>query len=188
MQATPYGAPDGCRYAPEGIDMEYLSITEIWQYLTWLPRFVMKRLFSKQRLADLVIIDVRPRHESVKVYLSDVSSYNIYFQIINMTPFQVELDRAEIDFNCAGTSLVSQYIKKVTYGPGEISSLYIKGDIESAKADQIASMFDKNQSSINLHFEFNCRLHNFAKSQIHLDGVRPEFVNAESRRKKLDKA
>jgi len=168
--------------------MEYLSITEIWKYLTWLPGFIMKRLFSKKRLADLVIIDVRPRHESVSVNLSNVSSYSIYLQIINMTPFQIELDRAEIDFNCAGISLVSQHIKKVTYHPGEIAMLYIKGDIESAKADQIARMHDKNRSSINLHFEFNCKLHNFVKPQHNLDGVNPEFMNAEIRRKKLGEA
>ena len=168
--------------------MEYLSITEIWKYLTWLPRFVMKRLFSKKRLADLVIIDVRPRHESVRVYLSDVSSYNIYFQIINMTPFQIELDRAEVDFSCVGTKLVSQYIKKETYRPGEIATLYIQGDIESAKADQIALLHDKNPSYMHLHLEFNCKLHDFTKSQIHLDGVKPDFVNAEIRRKKLEEA
>ena len=97
--------------------MEYLSIIEIWKYFTWLPKFLMKRLFTKKRLADLVIIDIRPRHESVRVYLSNVSSYNIYFQIINMTPFQIELDRAQVDFSCVGTKLVSQYIKKETYQP-----------------------------------------------------------------------
>jgi hypothetical protein len=105
-----------------------------------------------------------------------------------MTPFQIELDRAEIDFNCAGISLISQHIKKVTYCPGEIATLYIKGDIGSAKADQIARSYDKNRSYMDLHFEFNCKLHNFVKSQHNLDGVNTDFVNAEIRRKKLENA
>ena len=103
-----------------------------------------------------------------------------------MTPFQIELDRAEVDFNCVGTSLVSQHIKKITYRPGEIAVLHIKGDIGPAKADQIVQMHNINRSYLNLHFEFNCKLHNFVKTQYNLDEVNVEFINTESRRKKLE--
>lgn len=165
--------------------MEFLSITEIWKYFKWLPGFILRRLFTKERLADLVIIDVQPRHQSVRANIGEVASYDIYFQVINMTPFQIELDRAEIEFNCAGTRLKSHYIKTTTYQPGEVASLHTEGDIDSAKADQIAKLYDKNSSSINLHCEFNCKLHNFTKSQHSLEGVNTEFINAQWRNDKL---
>ena len=143
--------------------MEILSITEIWKYLKWLPGFILRLIFSKERLADLVIFDVKPRHQSVRVNLGEVATYDIYFQIINMSPFSIELDRAEIEFMCAGTQLKSQYIKKVEFSPGQIDTLYVSGEIESAKADQIARHYDVNGSYMNLHIEFGCKLHDFKK-------------------------
>ena len=139
--------------------MDYLSITEIWKYLRWLPKFILRRLFSKQRLADLVLIDVQARHESVLVDLGEVSTYTIWFQIINMTPFEIELDRAEFDFMCAGAKITKQYIKKERFKAGQVASFFIEGEISSPKADQIARLHDQNRSSISLHCEFNCGLH-----------------------------
>ena len=166
--------------------MELLSITEIWKYLKWLPGFILRRMFTKQRLADLVIIDVRPRHQSVRANLGDVASYDIYFQIINMSPFPIELDRAEIEYYCAGTQLKAQHIKKVSYAPGEIATLYISDEINEAKANQIARHFNKNDSRINLHLEFNCKLHDFTISQRSLEGVNTEFINSNWRVEQLN--
>ena len=98
-----------------------------------------------------------------------------------MTPFTIELDRADIEFYCAGTKLKSQYIKKVKYSPGEISTLYISGEIESRKANHIAKYCENNESYINYHIEFNCKLHDFKKSQQNLDGIKSEFMNKEWR-------
>lgn len=168
--------------------MEILSVIEIWKYFKWVPSFILKRLFTKQRLADLVFIDVMPRYQSVQVNLGDVASYDIYLQVINMSPFSIELDRAEIVFSCAGTQLKSQYIKKEEYASGRIGALYISGDIESAKADQIVRHYDRNDSYLDLHIEFNCKLHNFQKTRHNLNGVNTKFINASWRVEKQKNA
>ena len=168
--------------------MEYLSIVEIWKYLRWLPPFILRRVFSKERLSDLVLIDVKPRHESVRVDLGEVSTYTIWLQVINMSPFEIELDRAEFDFMCAGSKVTRQYIKKEVFKPGQMGALHVEGEISSAKADQIARFFDQNHSSITLHCEFNCRLHNFSKIRSNLDGVNVHFINVRNRRGSLEHA
>ncbi len=168
--------------------MEFLSIVEIWKYLRWLPKFILRRMFTKERLADLVLIDVRARHEAVRVDLGDIASYDIYFQVINMTPFDIELDRAEMDFRCAGTIVSKQYIKKTIFKAGQVGSLYISGEVETPKAIQISRHFEQNRSSISLHVEFNCSLHNFTKVCNNLEGVNVHFMNAEWRKSTLEKA
>ena len=173
---------------PFGVSMDYLSITEIWKYLRWLPKFILRRLFSKQRLADLVLIDVQARHESVRVDLGEVSTYTIWFQIINMTPFEIELDRAEFDFMCTGAKITKQYIKKERFKAGQVASFFIEGEISSPKADQIARLHDQNRSSISLHCEFNCGLHDFSKTRNNLDGVNVHFINVQNRRQRLEHA
>ena len=52
--------------------MQLLSIVEIWKHLRWLPKFILRRIFSKERLCDLVLIDVQARHESVRVDLGEI--------------------------------------------------------------------------------------------------------------------
>ena len=155
--------------------MELLSIAEIWKYLKWFPGFLLRRIFTKERLADLILVDIRPRHSSVSVNLGDISSFDIYFQVINMSPFEVELAGAEIEFYCAGTNLKAQHILRTIYGSGQVGLLHMQGEIESAKAIKIAQHYDKNQSSIMMHCDFNCSLHNFSKTRLHLDGVHPQF-------------
>lgn len=165
--------------------MELLSIIEIWSYIKRFPKWLKKRLFTKERLSDLVLIDVQPRNEPVKANLGKPSSFGIYFQVINMSPFDVELDRAEIDFICSGISLNSQYIKKKVFKAGEVGTLYIAGEIESDRADQIAHHYDNNHSLISFHGEFNCELHNFTKIRQNLSGVFVHFTNAKSRKEEI---
>ncbi|MEZ0123744.1 MAG: hypothetical protein AB9Q22_11755 [Candidatus Reddybacter sp.] len=168
--------------------MEISSIIEIWKYLKWLPKFILRKLFSQERMGDLVLIDVQARHEAVCANLGDIASYSIYFQIINMSPFDVELDRAEIDFMCAGTSVSKQHIKKAAYKAGEVGTLYVTGEIETPKAIQMARHYKDNRSSISIHCEFNCSLHNFTKVCKNLEGVNVHFMNAEWRNSTLENA
>jgi hypothetical protein len=168
--------------------VEISSIIEIWKYLKWLPKFFLRKLFSQERLSDLVLVDVQARHEGVRVNLGDIASYSIYFQIINMSPFDVELDRAEIEFMCAGTSVSKQYIKKTVFKAGEVGALYVIGEIEAPKAIQMAHHYKDNRSSISIHCEFNCSLHNFPKVCNNLEGVNVNFTNAGWRKSTLENA
>jgi hypothetical protein len=161
--------------------VEISSIIEIWKYLKWLPKFFLRKLFSQERLSDLVLVDVQARQEGVRVNLGAIASYSIYFQIINMSPFDVELDRAEMEFLCAGTSVSKQYIRKTIFKAGEVGTLYVVGEIETAKAIQMARHYKDNRSSIFMHCEFNCSLHNFTKVCNNLEGVNVNFINAEWR-------
>jgi hypothetical protein len=168
--------------------MEISSIIEIWKYFRWLPKFILRKLFSQERLGDLVLIDVQARHEAVYANLGEIASYLICFQIINMSPFDVELDRAEIEFVCAGTAVSKQHIKKVAFKAGQIGTLLVKGEIETPKANQIVRHYKDNRSSISMHCEFNCSLHNFAKVCSNLEGVNVQFENAEWRKSTLENA
>ena len=161
--------------------MEILALLEIWRFLTWLPKRILKRIFSEQRMADLVIVDIRPRHERVTVNLSPTPTYELWFQAINISPFEVELDRAHIDFICAGASLKMSYTQKTKFESGKISEFHVTGDIPEGKADFIAQHLDRNRSSISMNMDFNCLLHSFSKQCRNLEGVIPRFMNHNTR-------
>ena len=157
--------------------MEILSITGIWRFLTWLPGFCLRRIFTKERMADLILVDVRPRHDYCTVNLGNSASFNLWVRIINLSAFDVELDRAELKFWCGGTNHKSAILKKSTISAGEIVDHYFSENIADGQANQIRSNIGNLQTRIELDIEFNCELHNFQKSTGSLEGLRPRFLN-----------
>ena len=161
--------------------MEILAPLDIWRLLTWLPKGFLRRKYPEQRMADLVTVDLRPRHYPVTVNLCSTPTYDLWFQIINRSPFVVELDRARIEFTCAGTSLETSYIKRTKFKPGGILEILVTDDIPEGKADAIAQRHNQNPSFINMDMDFNCSLHSFSKQRHNLEGVMPHFLNQNTR-------
>lgn len=162
--------------------MDILSVTEIWKWLSWLPNYLLKKIFNKPRLSELVLLDIQPRHNSVVINLGELPSYTLYFQIINMSPFDIELDRAEIELRLNAARIRTQYIKKIAYESGQVATLLIDGEISPEIANVIAKSQHEIDASITVHCEFNCKLHNFSKSNLLLSGVNPKYVNMRYRR------
>ncbi|MDE0145942.1 MAG: hypothetical protein OXI53_01840 [Nitrospira sp.] len=164
--------------------MDIESFAGMWGYLTWLPKWLLRRKFSEECMANLVKVDIFPRHENVSVNLSrPFATFQLWFEVTNMSPFDVELDRAQIEFCCSGTPLHVPYIKKIKIKAGETEKFHVDGDIPDNKADQIACFYDKADSSMSMDVYFNCRLHNFAKIYHRLDGITPRFINEHVRSK-----
>ena len=157
--------------------MEISTISQIWRYFRWLPQFMMIRIFNQERLAGMTYLDVKPRQHSVKVNLGQPAKFDIYFQVINMSPYEIELDRSEIEFQCAGVRLKTLHIRKSKFTSGQISFFHVEGEISEINAENIALCCEENNSSITIHSDFNCSLHNFSKAQHNLEGVNVEFVN-----------
>lgn len=158
--------------------LEITSIMEIWKWFKWLPQFILRKVFNKKRLSDLVYIDIRPRNEPFRIQLSNVSSYDVYFQIINMSPFEIELDRAEIKFNLAGVSVNHQHIKKFKLKSGYIGDLLVSGNIDFSSANIIANLSASNGCQLSMYAVFKCNLHEFEKDNIYLSGINPTYVGS----------
>ncbi|MCD6185488.1 MAG: hypothetical protein J7K84_06840 [Deltaproteobacteria bacterium] len=138
-------------------------------------------------MGELVLIDVRPRHEYATVNLGEAASFDIWLQVINLSPFEIELDRAELKFLCGGTTQKTSTLKKRGLNSGQISLLHLSDSIPDGHATQIARNLDNHSSTIEIDIEFNCKLHNFPKSTGPLYGVLPRFVNQGMRKAHRDR-
>lgn len=161
--------------------MDGLSISSIWKLLTWLPKFVLSRIFTKEKLRDLILLDVRPRYEYARVNLGEVASFELWLQITNISPFEVEIDRASFDLQCSGVSLKSNILERIPVSSGETKVLHVKGSMSDGEANHIARSMDNHNSFLEGIMEFNCKLHGFSKNNWHLAGVLPRFVDANQR-------
>ncbi|MCV2884476.1 hypothetical protein OE749_07205 [Aestuariibacter sp. AA17] len=166
--------------------METIGISQIWRLLRWLPTFILRKLFDKQKLSELVYIDVRPRHNAVSVNTTESGDFTIYFQIINLTPFDIELDRAEIDFWCGGVKLNKQFIKKTLFSSGQVGEFSVDGKLSGTDADSIARNYPDAQATLSLCCYFNCDLHDFHIEHLNLEGVNVRYMNVEQRKARLE--
>lgn len=163
------------------MDFHGIPIGSIWTAMKRLPPVILRRFFSKQRLADLQHIDLRPRHEPVTVDLGESSTFSIWLHSINLSPFEVELDRAEFEFWYGSSPLKATILRKQKIAPGEIAQFRLSGSIPDGIANQIARNLKANgrnlDGTLSGHIDFNCNLHAFPKQVLNLSGIRPYLMN-----------
>jgi hypothetical protein len=165
------------------MNIEGIPIKQLWKLLSWLPKFILRRKFNPETLAELIYIDIMARHHSATMNLGESASFEVWLQLINLSPFEVELDRGSFELLC-GPALSASILKRQKIAPGEITSLRVHGSITDGQATQIARIFSADKSnSVGLagHIDFNCALHPFAKNIGHLDGINPRILNANAR-------
>jgi hypothetical protein len=106
----------------------------------------------------------------------------VWLQVINLSPFAIELDRASFQFWWGGSILNASILDKKTIAPGEITSIFIRDTIPDSHAGQIAKDIDNSQFALEGNIEFNCSITPFSKKIGHLDGIRPRVMNEQFRR------
>lgn len=163
--------------------MDAISIGAVWRFLTWLPNFVLRRVFTKQRLSEMMLFDIRPRFDPATFNLGKPASYELWLQITNISPFLVTLDQASFKFVFGGVRLESHLLEHLHFPSGETTTFHIDGPINEEQAEHMAQHVD---SETGAHLagvlEFNCPLHNFSKNTWQLNQIRPRFVNAHLRK------
>lgn len=147
-----------------------------------LPSFLFKRHFTAKRLADLVYCDLVPRGEAAYINVGAVASANVYLQVINLSPFPVEMDRAQLNMNCGGGSIDFVQLTRLSVEPGVIAHLHLQASITDGSARAIACTSESPVKAwLNGSLEFNCSVRNFSK-RIGLADIRPVVANVETRR------
>lgn len=166
------------------MSLDLASITGLWpilQRIPWLVAILGRWYFTRERLAALVYVDLFPRNESARVDLGGVASFQLHLQVMNLTPFELELDRANFRFYCGGVGLDTHVLEKRKTQPGASESLFLRGSIVDGAADQIARMFRGNQIYLEGNIEFNCRVRSFAKRVGPLYGIQAIVANEQFR-------
>jgi hypothetical protein len=149
--------------------------------MRWLPRFYLRRKYPAKRLADLIYFDFQPRCESALVNLGEAASIRLTLQLINLSPFPVEVDRASFQFNYAGGNANLASLDRMKLHPGASASLYIGAPIADGHANHMARNWQGNQAWLSGNIEFNCRVQPFAKNIGSLTGIQLTVLNVNAR-------
>lgn len=170
------------------VDIHGIPIRSLWTFVRHAPAFILRRFFPKHRLAELIYVDLRPRFEPATLDLADGGRYSFWFNVINLSPFNVELQSAELSFWYCGCQIKTSLVTKRAFSPGVIEPMQISGVVESGIANQIALTRARSNMLMDGYFEglieFDCKLHGFQKNIGHLAGVSPIVSNEISRLQK----
>jgi hypothetical protein len=144
-----------------------IPIQGLWKFIRWLPGFILRWYFPPAKMAQLIYVDMLPRGDSAIVDLGESASFTLNLQVINLSPFSVELDRANFRFWAGGHMLNALILKRQIIAPGEITTLFMREVIPDGHANGIAKSLQVNQNNaaaLDGNIEFNCKLHTFAKT------------------------
>lgn len=145
--------------------------------IPWIAGLFTRSYFTADRLAGLVYVDLYPRHESARVDLGPVATFNFHLQIINLSPFELEIQQANFNFCPFGLKLEAIVLKKQRIASGASTDLHLSGSVGDGQADQIARHYKQNSSYLDGNIEFNCLVRSFAKPVGHLSGIQVIVVN-----------
>lgn len=163
------------------VDAITIPIGTLWSLFRWVPKFILQRKFTPEVLADLIYVDLLPRHTPARIDLGECANFELWIQVINLSPFEVELDRAEFRLWLSPT-LKATVLKRQKVKPGEIAIIQVRNNITDGEANQIARTVEDGTAGLDGDIDFNCAIHNFPKKVGYLEGVKPEITNAQFRR------
>jgi hypothetical protein len=149
--------------------------------LSWLPAFVLRWHYTPDRLSRLVYIDVQPRNQSVYLNLAPAADFRVAMQVINLSPFAIELDRARLELSCGTAPLEATNVERRRIQAGEVAAVYFSQLIPDSHAQQIVMNQGTNSASLTGLFEFNCDVQSFARRVPSLSGLSVCVANAHLR-------
>ena len=150
--------------------VESIGFKSLWLLARYVPGLLIRWRFPRERLASLVYVDVRPRHDSVVLELHPGGTARLYGQLINLCPTSIELDRAHFSLHCGGGEVKFVELAKRWFEIGEIAEMNLHAQISGEVAAAIAR-FPENPISLDGHIEFNSAVRPFAKSVGSLAGT-----------------
>ena len=152
--------------------------------LKHLPSFILKKYYTPSKLENLIYCDLYPRGGNAEINLGDIASSRIILQIINLSPFIIELDRLTAKFTLHGGVIDFTHLKRTKIEPGEITNVYLEASLSDSAANSISRLFNNDShGDIYGNIEFNCPVINFSKRINTLSNVYPKAINLNFRNK-----
>lgn len=153
------------------------------------PAFLIRWYWTESRLNGRVIIDVRPRGDTLEFNGGEPSGVSVYLRVWNMAPFMVEIDRITVTIWCNGEVCQPlQHIEKVPVGPFSIANIYVRGGQGIDLEKKFSFLEQIPEATISIRADVNSAVRNFKIQNDDRGYLRPSMVNVSNEmRQKLRK-
>lgn len=142
----------------------------------WLPSFLLRWFFSKDKLRSRVHLDARGLHWALQIDGSDQFA-TICVTVHNGGYFRIELDRVTGVLHI-GKSVEFFNIDRVPLEPDARHEVFLRGFLSRSAIDYYKVNKDNRSAlGIEIHAEFNCKIHNFSVRTLNISGFQVQAFN-----------
>jgi hypothetical protein len=125
-----------------------------------------------------VYVDFIPRTEYAYVNMAGSASVKLAIQVMNLSPFEVELDRAVFRLQFGGPPVQLNHMKRQTLSASGRTELFLESSMTEGQCSALAACLPTPRAYLDGHMEFNCKVQNFSKSLGAMSGIQLTIVNA----------
>ncbi len=132
------------------------------KFLAWIAPFTLRKLYKPDRLAALVKLRVSAQSDGIEFWGSGLLQAKAWITISNMSPFEIELDRAFGVFSFSAQIEKFVYLQREKLRPSTETSILIETSLTKEQADTIRNLRQHNpRPGLNIQALFLCRVHDF---------------------------
>ena len=138
---------------------------------------IMKKYYTKQKLASMVEIKIRSDHSRMTVNCSELPYAKAWIDITNLTPFHVIVHEVNAEFYMSGrvVGAIKTYEKDIC--PSCEERLFIRTDLNGKQVDYIKRHKKIDIPRLNINMKLSCKLSPFEIIDRDLSIKNIEFIN-----------
>ena len=142
-----------------------------------LPAWAVRRWYPGERLADLLYVDLSPRHESIWMNFGSAPEIRVALQLINLSPFPCEIEQGRLALQCGGVSIGLNLLKRVKLAPAEVGGIYLVESLSDGQAKTIRMNWGSSSTSLSGSIEVGSSVNRFTKNLQGMSGIHIHSAN-----------
>jgi len=142
-----------------------------------LPAFLLRRVFTPERLAACTDVTVRARGEQVTFNLSGLPTCRVWLMIGNRNPFDIELDRMVVSV-WYGAKVIELYgLDRIRIEPRAAHPVFLEAPLGETQVGFLRGDYDHRYRAVNARAYFDSAAGRFGVFTRQIEAVRIELTN-----------
>ncbi|MCO6414100.1 MAG: hypothetical protein J5I92_15280 [Thiogranum sp.] len=145
---------------------------------SYLPNFLLRRLFKPLSLETLVNIDLRPRGDSINMNLGELPAAKIWLQIINHSPFDIELANMTVELWCGAATVDLSRVESISIKAHSTNNdVLVKGALTGEQAEYCSRLTEGDYLGIRINASFKSPFASFSKDTGQMECLHVRTLN-----------
>ena len=148
----------------EKLEGSAITDNDYFDCYRYVPDYFLRRSFSEHKVISHVKMDVRSRGDSVNLRLGQLPTCEVWLQVINHTPFPLDVETIKGVLNYNGCSINIENKHHIDIDRhSTIDSVLLEGDLTGEQAEHCSIDKDKTYTSLTLHSRIRTKFALFKK-------------------------
>jgi len=118
----------------------------------WLPTFLLRMTLRPEKVAAKIHIDLRGENPIDLSLNSEVPNVSVYFEITNLSPLDLTLDRLLVEIWFGQPTLVATLLRRYTLPAGQITkNVFLRHMLSNAQRSQIQDFMNSGGTRGQIH-------------------------------------